>query len=285
MPSFEPITTLYEREPAPPESLPPILAQAYGGGLTIPAGSTDTRPYVIVNFVETVDGVVSYDLPGKSGGGSISGENDQDHMTMGLLRAAADAVIFGTGSLHGDSGHIRTPDFIYPPFAAEYHTLRRQLGHDQEQPFSVVVSASGHVDLAEPTFHQPGVRALIATTDAGATHLAEQYLPDSTEVFVVPAAPDGGVSPVVLLEVLAREYGVRLALHEGGPALFASFLAANMVDELFLTLAPQFAGRDGHHRLALVEGHAYLPGDAPWSTLLSVKRAGSHLLLRYRLGA
>ncbi|MGZ6391656.1 MAG: hypothetical protein ACXWQZ_20655, partial [Ktedonobacterales bacterium] len=75
MPSFEPITTLYEREPAPPDSLPPALAQVYGSGLIIPAGSTDTRPYVIVNFVETVDGVVSYNLPGKAGGGSISGEN------------------------------------------------------------------------------------------------------------------------------------------------------------------------------------------------------------------
>lgn len=286
MASLDPIITLYEHEPAPPDSLPPALAAAYGGGLVIPAGSTSTRPYVVVNFVETVDGVVSYDLPGKAGGGSISGENDQDHMTMGLLRAAADAVIFGTGSLHGDSGHVRTPDFIYPPFATHYQALRRQLGHTHEQPFSVVVSASGHVDLAEPTFHQPDVRALIATTESGAAHLAAQDLPDSTEVFIVPPTLDGGVSPVALLEVLAREYSVRVALHEGGPALFAAFLAANMVDELFLTLAPQFAGRDEHHRrLALVEGHAYLPGDAPWATLLSVKRAASHLLLRYRLGA
>lgn len=284
MAALDPIITLYEREPAPPDSLPLALAVAYGGGLIIPAGSPGTRPYVIVNFVETIDGVVSYDLPGKAGGGSISGENDQDHMTMGLLRAAADAVIFGTGSLHGDSGHVRTPDFIYPPFTTEYHALRRQLGHTQEQPYSVVVSASGQVDLAEPTFHQPGVRALIATTEIGAAHLADQDLPDSTEVFIVPSSPDGGVSPATLLEVLAREYGVRVALHEGGPALFAAFLAANVVDELFLTLSPQFAGRDAyHHRLALVAGHAYLPGDAPWATLLSVKHAASHLLLRYRL--
>lgn len=284
MASLEPIITLYECEPAPPDSLPPTLAAAYGGGLVIPTSSTDARPYVIVNFVETVDGVVSYDLPGKAGGGSISGENAQDHMTMGLLRAAADAVIFGTGSLHGDSGHVRTPDFIYPPFAAEYRALRRQLDRNEEQPFSVVVSASGHVDLTEPTFHQPGMRALIATTDTGATYLEDQDLPENTEVFVVPAAPDGGVAPAHLLEVLAREYGVRVALHEGGPSLFAAFLAANVVDELFLTLAPQLAGRDGmRHRPALVEGHAYLPGSAPWATLLGVKRAGSHLLLRYRL--
>ena len=285
MASLEPIITLYEREPAQPDSLPPALRAAYGGGFVIPAGSTDARPYVVVNFVETLDGVVAYDLPGKAGGGSISGENEQDHMTMGLLRAAADAVIFGSGSLHGDSGHVRTPDFIYPPFTMEYAELRRRLGRSAEQPFSVVVSASGHVDLAEPTFHWPGVRALIATTSSGATYLAQQDLPEHVEAFVVAAAPNGGVSPAELLEVLAREYGVRVALHEGGPALFAAFLAAGMVDELFLTFAPQFAGRaEQSKRPALVEGYAYLPEDAPWATLLSVKRANSHLLLRYRLG-
>lgn len=286
MGSLEPIVTLYEREPAPSDLLPPVLATAYGGGLIIPNSSTSARPYVIVNFVETVDGVVSYELSGKAGGGAISGENEQDHMTMGLLRAAADAVIFGSGSLHGDSGHVRTPDFIYPPFAAAYKEFRRQLGNVDDQPLSVVVSASGRVDLTEPTFHHPGVRALIATTDSGAAYLEQQDLPENTEVFVVPATPDGGVSPADLLEVLAREYGVRVALHEGGPTLFAAFLAAGMVDELFLTLAPQFAGRDAtRHRPALVEGHAYLPADAPWATLLGVKRAGSHLLLRYHLGA
>ncbi len=84
--------------------------------------------------------------------------------------------------------------------------------------------------------------------------------------------------------LLAREYGVRVALYEGGPTLLASFLGASLVDELFLTLAPQIAGRDGQHsRLALVEGHAFMPKDAPWETLLSVKLAGSHLLLRYRI--
>lgn len=286
MAPLDPIITLYEREPAPPDLLPPALAAAYGGGLVIPASSTSARPYVIVNFVETVDGVISYELPGNAGGGAISGENEQDHMTMGLLRAAADAVIFGSGSLHADSGHVRTPDFIYPPFAAEYQELRRQLGNVDAQPLSVVVSASGHIDLAEPTFHHPGVRALIATTDTGAAYLEQQDLPENTEVFVVPSSPDGGVSPAEMLEVLAREYEVRVALNEGGPALFASFLAADVVDELFLTLAPQLAGRDEtRHRPALVEGQAYLPGAAPWATLLGVKRAGSHLLLRYRLGA
>lgn len=299
---MEPMVTLFEREPAPRESLPDALAEAYDGGLVVPEG-TPERPYVIVNFVETLDGVVSYALAGKAGGGPISGESAADHAVMGLLRARADAVIFGSGSLHEDSGHVRVPTFIYPALEAEYVTLRERLGRAEALPLNVVVSASGRVDLAEPTFSYPGLRVVIATTARGAERLSHEALPPSVEVRALPERTEavvgdvgeeagaesrqegGGVSPRALLEMLGREYGVRVALHEGGPKLFAAFLADGVVDELFLTLAPQLAGRiDTVHRPALVEGHAFGPGTAPWARLLSLKRAGNHLLLRYGLG-
>lgn len=297
---MEPILTLFEREPAPRESLPPALAAVYGGGLVVPEG-TPEQPYVIVNFVETLDGVVSYELAGKAGGGSISGESAADHAVMGLLRARADAVLFGSGSLREDSGHIRVPEFIAPALAAEYADLRAQLGRPDTLPLNVVVSASGHVDLAEPTFSYPGLRVVIATTARGAARLSREALPPGVEIRALPeqsaigetdegagaahSAGDGGVSPRALLALLGREYGVRVALHEGGPKLLGAFLADGAVDELFLTLAPQLAGRvDAARRPALVEGYAFTPDVAPWATLLSLKRAGSHLLLRYGLG-
>src|SRR6476661_8043466 len=124
---MEPIQTLYEREPAPTDTLPAPLREMYGGGLAFPP-ARDDRPYVIANFVSTLDGVISYDLPGQRGGGPISGENEADHAIMGLLRASADAVIFGAKSLSEDSGHVRTPAFIYPPLAYEYAELRAHHG-------------------------------------------------------------------------------------------------------------------------------------------------------------
>jgi len=298
MTTLEPLATLYEREPAPAGTLPPALAALYDGGLAIPEG-TGARPYVVANFVETIDGVVSYDdAPGKNGGGPISGESKPDHAVMGLLRALADAVIVGAGSLNAEAGHLHTPAFIYPPLAAEYATWRERLGRGARPPLTVVVSASGRVNLDEATFHQPFIPpllaregsgvgfALIATTRAGAALLAAHGLPAGVEAFAVGEDDAGGVAPGALLEVLAREHGVRVALHEGGPRLFAAFLAAGCVDELFLTFAPQFAGRArGSRRPALVEGRAFAPEGAPWAALLSVKRAGGHLFLRYRLGA
>lgn len=280
---MDPILTLFEQPLAPRESLPPALSALYGGGLVVPEGTPD-RPYVIANFVETLDGVVSYALPAEAGGGAISGENEADHVVMGLLRARADAVLFGTGSLHEDSGHVRIPSFIYPALEAEYTALRTLLGRANPLPLNVVVTASGQVDLSEPTFHHPGLRVLIATTPQGARQLAHAQLPSGVEVRALPEQPTGGVSPRALLALLGREYGVRVALHEGGPKLLAAFVAEGAVDELFLTLAPQLAGRTAQApRPALLEGHAFAPTDAPWATLLSLKRAGSHLLLRYGL--
>lgn len=282
---MDPILTLFEQSPAPRESLPPALAELYGGGLLVPDGTPD-RPYVIANFVETLDGVVSYALPGEAGGGSISGENEADHAVMGLLRARADAVLFGTGSLHEDSGHVRVPSFTYPALQTEYSALRALLGRTDPLPLNVVVTASGRVDLAEPTFHYPGLRVLIATTPHGAETLAREQLPPGVEARALPEQSDGGVSPRALLALLGREYGVRVALNEGGPKLLAAFVTDGAVDELFLTLAPQLAGRAPQTlRPALLEGRAFAPDTAPWATLLSLKRTGSHLLLRYGLSA
>ena len=60
------------------------------------------------------------------------------------------------------------------------------------------------------------------------------------------------------------------------------FFAGKCLDELFLTLAPQVAGRDGSaERPGFVAGKRFGPERPLWGTLAGVKRAGSHLFLRY----
>lgn len=282
---MEPVITLYEREPVPEDTLPALLAAHYGGGLRIPQGRADGLPYTIANFVETLDGVVSYNAPGQTGGGVISGNNLQDKMVMGLLRAWADAVILGTGSLHYDANHIHTPVGIFPDLAREYAEMRRLLLKSEQEPMSVVVTASGQIDLEDATFHTAGLRSLIVTTAQGYKFLAQRTVPQATEVRVVGSQTVGAHVEVNLQEalaLLANEYNVRIALYEGGPTLLASLMAGNLLNELFLTLSPQVAGRSSAvHRLALVEGRAFEPEEAHWLTLLSAKLAGDHLLLRY----
>jgi riboflavin biosynthesis pyrimidine reductase len=68
-----------------------------------------------------------------------------------------------------------------------------------------------------------------------------------------------------VLKILADEFGIRLLLHEGGPTIFGEFLSAKVIDELFLTLAPQIAGRRSGTQRPSVAGEAlFLPETAPW---------------------
>src|SRR6185312_10609311 len=132
------------------------------------------RPYVIGNFVQTIDGIVSFQVPLHSGGTEISGGSAEDRFVMGLLRSAADAVLVGSGTLNGDPGHVRTPAFIYPEAKHWYESFRRMRGKPL-LPFNVILTASGRIDLRERTFHTDGLKVIIITTDEGAARLAQDH--------------------------------------------------------------------------------------------------------------
>jgi riboflavin biosynthesis pyrimidine reductase len=97
-------------------------------------------------------------------------------------------------------------------------------------------------------------------------------------------APSGadGVDARWLIDELGQR-GWELILSEGGPHLMSDLVAAGLLDELFLTFAPQLAGRSAENpRLALIEGHEFSVTDAPWAELVDVRSAGAHLFTRYR---
>jgi riboflavin biosynthesis pyrimidine reductase len=273
------IVTLYEREEPEESILTPELRRLYGGDLSFPEAHGN-RPYVIGNFVETIDGVVSFAIPGRSGGGEISGGSEEDRFVMGLLRSIADAVVVGSGTLHGDPGHVRIPAFIYPEANDLYAELRRKLGKPP-LPLNVILTASGKINFDEATFHSDGLPTAIVTTDEGAARIASDH-GDMPHVTVRTTGEAGRTSPEAVLKILGRDFGVRLLVHEGGPTIFGQYLAAGMIDELFLTVAPQIAGRLHLAQRPGIAGETlFLPETAPWFGLRSIKRARDHLLLRY----
>ncbi len=157
------------RPPGMSVSLPDQLTRLYGR-LTMPPHPDS--PHVIANFVASLDGIVSLGIPGKAGGGEISGFNRHDRMVMGLLRAIADIVVIGAGTLRAASvDHLWTADYIFPPLAEAYSQLRTSLGKT-ESPLNVVVTASGEVDLDRRLFRSGEVCSLLVTTAAGERHLA-----------------------------------------------------------------------------------------------------------------
>lgn len=262
--------------PARGGPLPEPLGSRYGGDLAIPL--RPSGPTMIANFVTTLDGVVSYGSPGAAGGTAISGSFEPDRFVMGLLRTLADAVLIGAGTLRATTDEAWTPAFIHPPSAAAFGEFRRALGLSAA-PATVLISGSGAVDLGHPGLADPRTDVLLITTERGAARLAGRAAPGNVRIHV---AGQERVAPRDLLRVL-DEHGVRLVLCEGGPRLFGQLLAAGLIDELFLTLAPQTAGRSaGARRLALVEGSAFSVATAPWARLIGLRRAGDHLFARYR---
>lgn len=256
--------------------LPSVLKTIYGH-LRFPPHPR--RPYIISNFVTTLDGVASLNVPGHSAGGDISGFNAHDRIVMGLLRALADTVIVGAGTLRSVPDHLWTADYIYPDLAGIYKELRTTLGKSGP-PLNVIVTASGEIDFGLRVFQSGEVPVLIITTTQAADHIHERELPPLVQVVAMQGT--GQLSARAILDAVVHFRPSDVILVEGGPQLMADFFAEKCLDELFLTFAPQIAGRDRSVvRPGIVAGKMFAPEQPLWGTLAGVKRGGSHLFLRY----
>ena len=264
--------------------LPSGLRDLYDGDLHFQTSPAE-RPLVFANFVSTLDGVVSYAIKGQASGSAISGSDPADRFIMGLLRASADAIVVGARTVN-DTGpqSLWTAEAIYPDAKHLYAEYRLNVLHKPPCPLLVVVSGSGKLDLSRAIFRAPEARTVVMTTAAGKDALASAGAAELPSVQIHGLDSNAGaIDPLAMLRLLHAKYGTRSLLHEGGPSLFGEFMAAQVVDELFLTLSPQIAGRmSGAVRPALVEGTAFMPECAPWFQLRSVKQSADHLYLRYQ---
>jgi riboflavin biosynthesis pyrimidine reductase len=273
------LETLFDGAAGAAMPLGPDLLRLYGQlRFDLSAG----RPLVIGNFVSTLDGVTALEDPKLQGGAEISGYNAHDRMVMGVLRSVAGAVVVGAGTLRADGKHVWTPRHIFGELAPQFAEVRQALGL-APVPLNVFVTGRGEIDFSMRVFQSAEAPVLVVTTDAGAERMRKQQVPALVRIETV-----GGVAAVTATDVLAvvqRIAPSRIVLVEGGPHLLSDFFAERRLDELFLTLAPQLGGRNGApERPGFVAGHLFSPLDQRWGTLLSVRRADSHLFLRYSFG-
>ena len=262
---------LFEVEGLPAFDLPEELESLYGGRFGL------EPPLLYANFVETLDGIVAIRSEPRSNR-LISGDSETDRFVMGLLRAAADSVLVGSGTLHGSPKALWTPEKAHPPSADLFAELRERLGLAPE-PVLAVLTASGALDPMHPALEHG---AVVLTTPSGAER-SRRELPETVEVVTLDG--ETAVDPHDAVEAL-REHGYRSICSEAGPHVFGSLVAAGLVDELFLTVSPLLAGRsDLGLRLGLVEATELLPERRDPVRLLSVRRDGAHLFLRYGLSS
>jgi riboflavin biosynthesis pyrimidine reductase len=266
--TLTPLETLFESPDSPRSALTPKLEELYGGPLGFDG------PCVYANFVSTLDGVVA--IPESRGSNKlIRAGSEGDLFVIGLLRALADVVLTGAGTLAAFPRGRWTPEHAYPTAAPDFAELRRTLGKGG-CPEVVILTGSGSIETSHPALE---AGALVVTSAEGAVRLDDR-LPAASKL--VSLGGEGELDPSDVLGAL-RARGHRLILSELGPHGFGSFVRAGVVDELFLTVSPLLAGSRAGDRLGLVDGATFLPEQRVQARVLSVKREADHLFLRYAL--
>ena len=214
-------------------------------------------PWLRVNFVSSVDGAVEV------GGRSAGLSSPPDQRILHLLRTQCDALLIGAGTLRVERyGPIELPD---------RDRVRRREHGLAEHPTLVVVSGSLALDPRQPAFVDAPVRPIVLT-HAAAPADRRAALAATTEVVVA------GEQRVDLAGAVAalHDRGLRQILCEGGPHLFGGLVAADLVDEVCLTVSPVLAGA-GPGRIIAGE-----PSRLRRLALHDALTADGSLMLRYR---
>lgn len=250
----DPAGTLFQRLLPEPATLTAAEAVA---AVRPELGALDDRPYVVVNMVSTLDGRAT--LAGRAG--PIGNRADRELFRQ--LRTRTDAVLVGAGTARVE--HYRR--LVRDP------ALRAQREEEGLAPDPLACIVSGRLDLPledVPLLQDPYSTVVVITASDGEIEGAAAQL----HYLRTGGAPlDLGA---MLAELRAR-FGVRSILCEGGPTLNATLLAADLVDELFLSLAPKLTG--GMDPLTIVEGSR--PPSQVDLELSWVLESEGHLFLRY----
>jgi riboflavin-specific deaminase-like protein len=216
------------------------------------------RPYVIVNFVTSADGHAT--VNGRSAGLG----DDGDHAIFHALREHVDAVLAGTGTLAAER---------YGRILGKAGRRERRIARGRTpEPLAVMVTRSGTVPTDVPLFAESEAEVVVFAPSG--TDVSDTL----ASVTVVALDPEEHTLTTVM-RLLRTDFGVTTLLCEGGPTLFGSLLHEELVDELFLTLAPKLVG--GGHGPAVTSGPA-LAEPRDLRTVWLLEREGS-LYARYAI--
>ncbi len=250
------------------------------------------RPWIYSNFVQSLDGIASFQ--GRHASGADISQLPEDHWLMDFLRAHSDAILLGINTLIEETQLLgnRGPDYsIADP---ELRTLRAKLGHEKEK--HVFVTGAAYLNLSDYRIFDPGpAEAYIVTTKLGARRLAEKNTHPHVKVIV--AGEEIFVDLAHAMQVLRQEHGIERLLCEGGPTLYGYLSKAGLVDEKFVTISPMEIGliipaeqppteweknNPPKQRPTTFMAPGFVKENAPWWRWMSCRRVGDHEFNRYR---
>ena len=165
-----------------------------------------------------------------------------DHQVMRVLERAADGVMMGAGALRS------TPGLWCP-----------------KEKYRIVVTASGNLDYQSRFFTDAPEKAIVIGPDGVEVPKPYRKLPND-----FPKA----------FSELRRTFDIRALAIEGGSKLNGQLLAQNLIDELFLTLAPKI--KLGECLPTYAGGEPLPRGSLQNYELVELHRVESEVFLRYR---
>jgi riboflavin biosynthesis pyrimidine reductase len=221
-------------------------AEVYGADSRPPLGD---RPWVLANMIASVDGAAT-DPTGRSAG--LGGPADRQ--VFSAIRAVADIVLAGAGTVRTERyGPARMPLSLEDA---------RQARGQSARPRVAVVTRSLVLDLELPLFREATDedRPLVITTTAGLDRVRSTAGATATQdlamVAEIVVAGDESVDWDTALRALRATARAGVVLVEGGPNTIAQLVAADLLDELCLTVSPQLAGAGGQRIVVGVESEA-----------------------------
>lgn len=223
---------------------------------------SDRRPYILLNFALSLDGKLSTEQRDP-----VRFTSRIDRGLMDEIRADADAVLIGAGTLRAEDPPVRIK-------AARRRDERRRLGKPPH-PVSVILSRSMQLPRTGRYWEDDQVERIIATTEQAKD---EQVLAFKDLAEVIRA----GRTSVDLHEFcrMLADRGIGRLLVEGGGDVNMAFWEAGLVDEVYLTLCPVVIG--GSTAPTAADGRGFTSDEIRKLRLVETRRVGQELFLRYR---
>ncbi|MCT1717803.1 dihydrofolate reductase family protein [Corynebacterium amycolatum] len=247
--------------------------------LSRPAQTTPaSAPELPATPTVTAIAVTSMDGRGAIEGTSGQLGNDTDATILNTLRALADVVFVGTGTIVAeDYGPVEIPEHL--------EAVRQKLGRSEHVAMSTL-SRSLDLDVESDFFTNAEANPPIIFTPTEDTFNSEEETAahenkvkkiESAGALVVKL-PNPSVGAAI---TWLAEHGYRDIVVEGGPTMYREALQQGCVDEVFLTLSPTWVGNGP---LTFGENDPEEESNSTNPQAFEVRgilRSDSHIFLRY----
>ena len=219
------------------------------------------RPFIFASFVSTLDGKIIVKAPGYWPIGS-----SHDYAFFTHLRAHVDVIVDGK-----NTAYMFGKKTIETITSTSFKEQRKQLGKEKDAEYVVVTSKPDRELLSS---FDGAYKPYIATTEQSSIEYVQSR--------IIRIEGEGYVKLTSLMSEFAQRAWEYIYI-DGGPTLIAELLDQNLLDELFVTIAPKIFGSETGKTMTLAEGKLFEPDKIKQFKLISSEVIGDEVFVRYRI--